>query len=174
MRLFILGVKGLLIVVMAFAIISCSEGIEFESPTTNTPRKLFAAIQELVLKEEYSNIETLVYPLRFESVYLPTLVVDCIKTNCDPSNGDLAFSRLGLSILINDFSEDFKSLSEEDLHPMRENPPYNSDTHLMEILDKNPDAFQGLFYSGVNIIIVKTDGQYKLLFWEHLPELGRF
>ncbi len=52
--------------------------------------------------------------------------------------------------------------------------PYASNPDVQEALENDPEGFLLMAHRGVgvNIVIVRVRGDYRLLFWEHLPRLA--
>jgi len=145
---------------------------------TESPEDLFRAIQRLSRAGRYDEIKNLVYPLEVEGESIVDLVVAGIKAESYPPNGDFAFSARGLEALINKHMHRFRRYSDEEIaeyRPIWRSRPADiseSESKFLQLLDDDPGAFRVFSHVGVNIHIVKVEGKYKLIFWEHLPKLA--
>ena len=158
---------------------ACSDSTDAGELTTRTPEKLFRSILALSKDQCFEKIRPLLVSIPSDERMRDAgyrdsqdMAIEMIKAQAYPSNGDMAYSNAGLEVLIEQHLDKFSTMPSKFHKRMREEDPYASVPDVQETLENDPDGFMMMAYSGVNIIVVRVRGNYRLLFWEHLPRLA--
>jgi len=151
------------------ALVSCAQD---PGPSTPTPKRLFEAIEACAAEGRYEELGRLVIGLSHEGEESARAAVENIRTEAYPSNGDFAFSRAGLRALIDRHLDGFTPVDAKTRERMARAPGYAACEELQHALARDPDGVQILAVRGVHVVIARIDGNYRLLFWEHLPRLA--
>ncbi len=151
------------------ALVSCSQS---EGPSAPTPKHLFESIRTYAAEGRYDEIDRLMLGLSFKGEESTLVAVENIRTEAYPSNGDFAFSRAGLQALIDRHLDGFAPVDAKTRERMTNAPGYAACKPLQQALAEDPEGVQILAVRGVNVLIARIDGNFRLIFWEHLPRLA--
>lgn len=152
------------------ALVSCSQG---EGPSTPTPKHLFESIRTYADEGRYDEIGRLMVGLSYRGEESIPAALENIRTEAYPSNGDFAFSRAGLQALIDRHLGGFTPVDAKTREQMTKAPGYAACKQLQQALVQDPEGVQILAIRGVHVLIARIDGNFRLIFWEHLPRLAK-
>lgn len=157
----------------------CSGYTDAAELAAKTPEQLFRSILARAINRCYDEIRPLVVTIpgderMRDAGYRDSwdLAIEMFKTQAYPSNGDFAYSNAGLEVLIEQHLDKFGRMPAEYHSRLQQEEPYASVADVQEALENDPDGFLVMTHNGVNVVVVRVRGKYRLLFWEHLPKLA--
>jgi hypothetical protein len=151
---------SILIVVLLISSLGCSK--------SNEPADLLKKIHALSLQKDYEQIEQLIYPYRDGCKQAVAGIRD------GDTSSDWAYSNESLGELIDNYLDKFTPIPDELLLKLFiKGGDWSDDIQLVNLAKTQPQNFTIFDYKDVHILIVKVEGEQKLLFWENLTNLAR-
>ena len=135
----------------------------------NTPAGLLKKIYSLAQKEDYEKLNGCIFAFSDQS--LPDMLLQRIKDK-KTRGGDGAYSHKALKTLIDNHLGELKPAADEALEMCLPGGDFGEDKRVAEIAEKNPEDITMFDFKGIHIVIIKHEGEHKLLFWENLTKLG--
>jgi len=172
--------KRMLILFLLIGIAGCGSDAETENTNTptaktdalyeNTPTGLLKKIYALAQAEDYEKLQECIFPHSVQD--LPDMMLQGIKEQ--KTGGDAAYSHKALKLLIDNHLDKLEPASGKALeYCERENQGgFGQDKRVKEIAKTRPQDITMFTYERVNILIIKFEGDHKLLFWERLTHLS--
>ena len=136
----------------------------------DTPLKLLLKIRDLARAGKYDEIEPLVWPYEVpdHGGFVPRLVVEAIRTQ--KADGDLAYTDEAMTRIIDQHMDKFQQPDAKMIEEIREE--FNEyDPGLARIAHDSPENVSVFEYSGALILLVLSEGEYKLVFWEDMTDI---
>jgi hypothetical protein len=131
---------------------------------------LLKKIYALAQAEDYEKLQECIFPHSVQD--LPDMMLQGIKEQ--KTGGDAAYSHKALKLLIDNHLDKLEPASGKALeYCERENQGgFGQDKRVKEIAKTRPQDITMFTYERVNILIIKFEGDHKLLFWESLTHLS--
>ncbi len=155
---------------------ACSSMPQGNSGKADTPEKALRAIYTHALAEDYEGVNLHVYQHKFPESAKPAkysqgAVVHSMQEKQPTTHtGDFSYSHAAMKILLDQHMDKFTTkVPSNHLRSVKEWGLL--DAFLMEKTGGKPEHFQMLDHLGVHILMVRLDGEYKLVFWEGLNNL---
>ena len=167
-----------ILVIIAVLVVGC-EKKDIPEPQANTPEipkagvkdnspsGLLKEIHSLAQKEDYDKLNDCIFP--FSNKKLPSLLIEGIKEK--KKRGDGAYTHKALKTLIDNHLGELKPAAGKALEycVMEGNGGFGEDKRVAEIVKNRPQDITMFDFEGVHILIIKFEGEHKLVFWERLP-----
>ena len=136
----------------------------------NSPSGLLKKIHSLAQKEDYDKLKDCIFP--FSAKGLPSLLIKGIKER--KIGGDFAYTHKALKTLIENLLGELKPAAGKALeYCVREGGGgFGEDKRVAEIAKNRPQDITMFDFGHANILIIKFEGEHKLLFWENLTRLS--
>jgi hypothetical protein len=170
-----------ILVIIAVLVVGC-EKKDIPEPQANTPEipkagvkdnspsGLLKEIHSLAQKEDYDKLNDCIFP--FSNKKLPSLLIEGIKEK--KKRGDGAYTHKALKTLIDNHLGELKPAAGKALEycVMEGNGGFGEDKRVAEIAKNRPQDITMFDFGHANILIIKFEGEHKLLFWENLTRLS--
>ena len=164
--------KTTLLILMAVAVVGCGKKDSAESGNDNSPAGLLKKIHSLAQNEDYDKLKDCIFP--FSDSKLPNKLIKGIKEK--KIGGDGAYTHKALKTLIDNHLGELKPAAGKALeYCLREGEGgggFGKDKRVAEIAKTRPQDITMFDFKRVHILIIKFEGEYKLLFWENLTKLS--
>jgi len=171
-----------ILVIIAVLVVGC-EKKDIPEPEANTPETpkagvkdnspsgLLKEIHSLAQNEDYDKLKDCIFP--FSNQKLPNKLIKGIKEK--KIGGDGAYTHKALKTLIDNHLGELKPAAGEALeYCVREGGGggFGEDKRVAEIAKNRPQDITMFDFKRVHILIIKFEGEHKLLFWENLTRLS--
>ena len=170
-----------ILVIIAVLVVGC-EKKDIPEPEANTPETpkegvkdnspsgLLKKIHSLAQKEDYDKLNDCIFP--FSNKKLPSLLIEGLKEK--KKRGDGAYTHKALKTLIDNHLGELKPAAGKALEycVMEGNGGFGEDKRVAEIAKNRPQDITMFDFGHANILIIKFEGEHKLLFWENLTRLS--
>jgi len=163
------GMKTTLLILMAVALVGCGKKDSAESGNDNSPAGLLKKIHSLAQNEDYDKLKDCIFP--FSDSKLPNMLIKGIKEK--KIGGDGAYTHKALKTLIDNHLGELKPAVGRALEECLTGGIGDTDKRVAEIAKTRPQDITMFDFKGVHILIIKFEGEYKLIFWERLTNLSR-
>ena len=170
--------KRLLILLLLIGIAGCGSDAEkkntntstanTDGPNENTPAGLLKKIHALAQKEDYEKLQECIFPHSEQD--LPDMMLQGIKEQ--KGRGDFAYSHKALKFLIDNHLDQLKPAAGPFLESCMPDGDFGEDERIAKIAETRPQDITMFDFEGVHILIIKFEGEHKLIFWERLPVLS--
>jgi hypothetical protein len=159
--------KRMLILLLLIGIAGCGSDAE----TENTPAGLLKKIYALAQKEDYEKLQECIFPHSVQR--LPDMMLQGIKEQ-KSTGGDGVYSHKALKILIDNHLDKLKPGAALALEycVSEGNGGFGKDKRVAEIAKTQPQDITMFDFGRVHILIIKFEGEHRLLFWENLTRLS--
>ena len=140
------------------------------SELIDTPSKLLEKIYLLASQKRYDDLRSYIYPFIRGEFNVQDFIIKGVKEN--KKTGDFAYSNLALKEIVEKYLYKIQPLESKhvkELFLSRDN--FGLDPLLKQIALSKPNDIMMFDYKGVHTLIVKIDGEYKLLFWERMNRI---
>ena len=134
----------------------------------NTPAGLFKKIYALAQEEDYEKLQECIFPHSEQD--LPDMMLQGIKEQ--KGRGDAAYSHKALKFLIDNHLDQLKPAAGAFLESCMPDGDFGEDERIAKIAETRPQDITMFDFEGVHILIIKFEGEHKLIFWERLPVLS--
>ena len=159
---------GLLALMAGIWFFLIHEGGEYD----NSPAGLLKKIHSLAQKEDYDKLKDCIFP--FSDSKLPNMLIKGIKEK--KIGGDGAYTHKALKTLIDNHLGELKPAAGKALeYCLREGEGgggFGKDKRVAEIANTRTQDITMFDFKRVHILIIKFEGEHKLLFWEFLTKLS--
>ena len=161
--------KRLLILLLLIGIAGCGSDAQ-KAQEENTPAGLFKKIYALAQEEDYEKLQECIFPHSEQD--LPDMMLQGIKEQ--KGRGDAAYSHKALKLLIDNHLDELEPATGRALeYCVREgNGGFGEDKRVATIANTRPQDITVFHFERVAILIIKFEGEHKLLFWENLTNLS--
>ncbi len=132
----------------------------------NTIQTFLAQFQQAAKSQDKEKLLTLIQPLEIENQNIANLIVEKAIKGDEKDNTNFAYSDKSMTILYQDYINQFEPLSEE-----LKNMLYQNDEFHKVISKKTNRQVAMLEHEGAKVIIVLDGENTKLLFWDKLNSL---
>ena len=165
--------KRLLILLLLIGIAGCGSDAEKKNtntaaPNENTPAGLFKKIYALAQEEDYEKLQECIFPHSEQD--LPDMMLRGIKEQ--KGQGDFAYSHKALKLLIDNHLDKLKPAASDVLEACMPNGDFGGDERIAKIAETRPQDITMFDFERVHILIIKFEGEHKLIFWENLTNLS--
>ena len=170
--------KRLLILLLLIGIAGCGSDADkkntntstanTDGPNQNTPAGLFKKIYALAQEEDYEKLQECIFPHSEQE--LPDMMLQGIKEQ--KGRGDAAYSHKALKFLIDNHLDKLKPAADWFLKECMPDGSFGDDERIAKIAETRPQDITMFDFEGVHILIIKFEGEHKLIFWERLPVLS--
>ncbi len=160
--------KATLLILMAVALVGCGKKDSAESGNDNSPAGLLKKIHSLAQKEDYDKLKDCIFP--FSDSKLPNMLIKGIKEK--KIGGDGAYTHKALKTLIDNHLGELKPAAGKALEYCLREGGFGKDKRVAEIAKTRPQDITMFDFKRVHILIIKFEGEHKLLFWEFLTRLS--
>ena len=170
--------KRLIILLLLIGIAGCGPDAETEktktstantdTPKENTPAGLLKKIYALAQKEDYEKLQECIFPHSEQD--LPDMMLQGIKEQ--KGRGDAAYSHKALKLLIDDHLDKLKPAAGAFLESCMPDGDFGGDERIAKIAKTRPQDITMFDFEQVHILIIKLEGEHKLVFWENLTNLS--
>ena|GEM_PF-4234768 len=156
--------KRLLMLLLLIGIAGCGPDAE----TENTPAALLKKIYALAQEEDYDNLQDCIFPHSEQD--LPNMMLEGIKAKKE--RGDAAYSHKALKFLIDNHLDKLKPAAGAFLDSCMPDGDFGEDPRIAKIAETRPQDITMFDFQEVHILLIKFEGEHKLIFWERLPVLS--
>jgi len=170
-----------ILVIIAVLVVGC-EKKDIPEPEANTPETpkagvkdnspsgLLKEIHSLAQNEDYDKLKDCIFP--FSDSKLPNMLIKGIKEK--KIGGDGAYTHKALKTLIDNHLGELKPAAGEALEICLSEGGggFGKDKRVAEIAKTRPQDITMFDFKRVHILIIKFEGEHKLLFWEFLTRLS--
>ena len=162
--------KHYLLVIAVVALVGCGKKDSAESGNDNSPAGLLKKIHSLAQNEDYDKLKDCIFP--FSDSKLPNMLIKGIKEK--KIGGDGAYTHKALKTLIDNHLGELKPAAGEALEICLSEGGggFGKDKRVAEIAKTRPQDITMFDFKRVHILIIKFEGEHKLLFWEFLTKLS--
>jgi len=134
----------------------------------DSPAGLLKKIHSLAQKEDYDKLKDCIFP--FSNQKLPNMLIKGIKEK--KIGGDFAYTHKALKTLIDNHLGELKPAAGIWLEWCLPGGSFGEDKRVAEIAKTRPQDITMFDFKGVHILIIKFEGEHKLIFWERLTNLS--
>lgn len=159
--------KRLLILLLLIGIAGCGSDAQ-KAQEENTPAGLFKKIYALAQEEDYEKLQECIFPHSEQD--LPDMMLQGIKEQ--KGRGDAAYSHKALKFLIDNHLDKLKPAAGAFLESCMPDGDFGGDERIAKIAKTRPQDITMFDFEQVHILIIKLEGEHKLVFWERLPILS--
>ena len=165
--------KRLIILLLLVGIAGCGpdtkkENTNTDVPNENTPAGLLKKIHSLAQKEDYEKLQECIFP--HSEIDLPDMMLQGIKEQ--KGRGDAAYSHKALKLLIDNHLDKLKPAADWFLKGCMPDGDFGGDERIAKIAETRPQDITMFDFERVHILVIKFEGEHKLLFWENLTNLS--
>ena len=165
--------KQILLMIALVALVGCGKKDSVESGNDNSPAGLLKKIHSLAQKEDYDKLKDCIFPFPDHDQglqELPNMLIKGVKEK--KIGGDFAYTHKALKTLIDNHLEELKPAAGRVLEWCLPGGDFGDDKRVAEIAKTRPQDITMFDFEGVHILIIKFEGEHKLLFWENLTKLS--
>jgi len=134
----------------------------------DSPAGSLKKIHLLAQKEDYDKLKDCIFP--FSNQKLPNMLIKGIKEK--KIGGDFAYTHKALKTLIDNHLRELKPAAGIWLEWCLPDDSFGEDKRVAEIAKTRPQDIAMFDFKGVHILIIKFEGEHKLIFWERLTYLS--
>jgi len=161
---------GLLALMAGIWFFFIHEGGEYD----NSPAGLLKKIHSLAQKEDYDKLKDCIFPfsdqVRRRVAALPSHLIKGIKEK--KIGGDFAYTHKALKTLTDNHLDKLKPAADWFLKECMPDGDFGEDERIAKIAKTRPQDITMFDFERVHILIIKFEGEHKLIFWENLTDLS--